>query len=142
MQSIWTRVAVLAALAAAVALFVVLSGGDDEDSSTETQTATAETQTGAQTAPEPTVPVIQVRDGQPVGGLQRVAAEKGERVNFEVELDRPEEEVHVHGYELTMSAQRSPVRFSFAATLEGVFEVEVHREDGSDVQIAELRVSP
>ena len=140
MQSIWTRVAVLAALAAAVALLVVLSGDDDEGS--ETQTATAETQTGAQTTQAPAVPVIQVRNGAPVGGVERIDVERGEQVRFEVRLTPPEEEVHVHGYEQTKSAQNSPVRFSFPANLEGVFEIEVHREDGSDVQIAELRVTP
>jgi hypothetical protein len=138
MQSIWTRVAVLAALAAAVALFVVLSGGNDDDSSTET---TVETVTGA-TTPKPPLPVIEVRNGEPVGGVERIDARRGERVSFEVRLAPPEEEIHVHGYEITEPAQSGRVRVSFPADLDGIFEVEVHRRDGSEVQIAELRVSP
>jgi hypothetical protein len=138
MQSIWTRVGVLAALAAAVALFVVLSGEDDDDG-TETEATTGTvTATAAQ---KPAVPVIEVRDGEPVGGVERIEAKRGERVSFEVRMTPPEEEVHVHGYEITEPAESGRVKVSFPADLEGVFEVEVHGHRG-DVQIAELRVSP
>jgi hypothetical protein len=144
MQSIWTRVAVLAALAAAVALFVVLSGEDDSGSDDEAVTTVTEQATEATAeGPSGNAPVlVEVRDGNPVGGVREIVAGKGEPVNVEVQLDPAEEEVHVHGYEIAEPAQSGRVRMSFTADLEGVFEVEVHRADGSDVQIAELRVTP
>lgn len=144
MQSVWTRVAVLAALAAAVALFVVLSGDDDSGSDGETATTSTEqaTETTAE-GPSGNAPVlVEVRNAQPVGGVREIVTRKGEPVNLEVQLDQPAEEIHVHGYEITEPARTSPVRLSFVADLEGVFEIEVHGEDGSEFQIAELRVNP
>ncbi|MGH2957011.1 MAG: hypothetical protein ACRDL6_08470 [Solirubrobacterales bacterium] len=139
MQSIWARVVVLAALAAAVALFVVLSGAEDEDSDAETETASEQTATGAQTPP---VPVVQVRNGEPLGGVERIEVKKGDQVRLDVLLRPPEEEIHVHGYEITESAAKGRVPLRFRADLDGIFEIEVHGADGSEVQVAELRVTP
>jgi hypothetical protein len=146
MRSTPARIGLLAALVAgAVVLFIVLSGGDDDGSESGAGTTAAEQTTATATTPTAAAPestVIEVRNGRPVGGVQRIEASRGERVVVEVQLSPPEEEIHVHGYELTRPAAKSPVRFSFPANLEGVFEIEVHRHDGSDVQIAELRVTP
>ena len=57
-------------------------------------------------------------------------------------LAAPEEEVHVHGYEIEKPAEKSPVTFSFPARLDGVFEVEVHKLDKTEGPIAELHVNP
>jgi hypothetical protein len=46
-----------------------------------------------------------------------------------VNLAVPGDEVHVHGYEIEKPTEHSPVTFSFPASLDGVFEVEVHRSD-------------
>jgi hypothetical protein len=139
MQSTAARVGLLAALAAvAVVLFIVLSDDDGSDSGTET-TATTATQPQADGGGEP---VIVVKNGEPVGGVEEIEASKGEQVSFQVRLDRPEEEVHVHGYEIEEPAEKSPVRVSFPAKIDGVFEIELHRTDGSEVEIAELRVNP
>jgi hypothetical protein len=86
--------------------------------------------------------VITVRNGEPVGGVETLTYDKGDPVDIEVQLDQPEEEVHVHGYEIDRPAESSPVRLSFTADIDGVFEVELHRGDGSEAQIAELRVNP
>jgi hypothetical protein len=144
MRSTRARLGILvAALAAAVILFVVLANASDDDSDGDgnSTTATATTGTASTTtiaAPE----VLTVRNGEPVDGVRTLTYDKGERVNFEVRLNRPEEEIHVHGYEITKSAETSPVRLSFPARLDGIFEIEVHRTDGGEAQIAELRVNP
>jgi hypothetical protein len=77
-----------------------------------------------------------------VGGVKTLTYDKGDEVQLEVRLDEPEEEIHVHGYEIERPAEHSPVRLSFPANLDGVFEIEVHRLDGTEAEIAELRVNP
>ena len=138
MRATAARYALLAVLAAiAVVLFIVLSSGDDEDSGTDTQAAgndvTVETGVAAN---------IVVENGEPVGGVVPIEASRGERISLTIEVDPPEEEVHVHGYEITEPARSSPVQLSFEADLDGVFEIELHRTDGSEVEIAKLRVNP
>jgi hypothetical protein len=139
MQSNLVRAGVLAAvIAAAVLLFVVLSGDDDEGGNANAVTTSGG---GAGTVSNPSR-VITVRNGEPVGGVETLTYDKGDPVDIEVQLDQPEEEVHVHGYEIDRPAESSPVRLSFTADIDGVFEVELHRGDGSEAQIAELRVNP
>jgi hypothetical protein len=141
MQSTTARIGLLAALAAvAVVLFIVLSGDDDNGGETTTTTAQTTTEAGGEPAGGP--PVIAVRDGKPVGGVQDLTFNKGDRVEFEVRLDQPAEEVHVHGYEIEEPAATSPVRVSFAADIDGVFEVEVHSHELGDIEIATLTVNP
>jgi hypothetical protein len=141
MQSTTARIGLLAALAAvAVVLFIALSG--DDDNGGETTTTTAQTTTEASGQPAAGHPVITVRDGTPVGGIQDLAFNKGDRVEFEVRLDQPAEEVHVHGYEIEEPAATSPVRVSFPADIDGVFEVEVHSHELGDIEIATLTVNP
>jgi hypothetical protein len=140
MQSTTARIGLLAAVVAvAVVLFIVLSG--DDDSGSETTTTTAESTTATSTQPAGP-PVITVRNGNPVGGVQDLTVNKGDRVQFVVELDQPAEEVHVHGYEIEEPAETSPVRVSFPADIDGVFEVEVHSHEFGDVEIANLTVNP
>jgi hypothetical protein len=140
MQSNAARIAVLiAAIAIAVVLFVVLSdddGGGDE----ATTVATAPTPTA--TTEASSAEVIRVRNGEPFGGVHRLDYERGNEVRLEVQLDRPAEEVHIHGYDITESAASSPVRVSFEADIDGLFEVEVHSHEFGDVPIAELRINP
>src|SRR5215217_196366 len=141
MQSNAARIGVLlAALAAALVLFVVLSGGDDDggDSGGGPATTLSSGETTVTSAPR----VITVKNGEPVGGVETLIFDKGDPVRIEVRLDRPEEEVHVHGYEIERSAETNPVRLSFNADIDGVFEIEAHRADGSDAEIAEVRVNP
>jgi hypothetical protein len=123
-----------AVVAAAVALFIVLQAGSDDEDGSANGPASATTTAAAE--------VLTVNDGEPVGGVRTLTYEKGEQVNLEVRLNRPEEEIHVHGYEIERPALRSPARLSFPARLDGVFEIEVHRTDGSEAEIAELRVNP
>lgn len=128
MQSRAARLGLLAVvIVAAVAVFVVLKNDNSDDSS--------DTAKGVQ--------VLNVdASGQPVGGVKTLTYNKGDQVELHVNLAKPEEEVHVHGYEIEKPAEHSPVTFSFPAKLDGVFEIEVHRLDKTEGPIAELHVNP
>jgi hypothetical protein len=139
---------ILAALAAvaAIVLIPMLTDEDElqEDTPTPAQTATTITPGATSTTAERPPPLaaaktIAVRDGKPVGGVERLSYDSGETVNFVV-TSNAADEVHVHGYDIEKAlpaGERARVRFK--ATLEGIYEVELH---GSGEQIAELRVSP
>ena len=137
MHSRAARLGVLVAvIAAAVVLFIVLDSGSDDNGDDSTTTSG----TGTTTTAGPVV--INVNDGEPVGGVKTVTYDKGDEVDLEVRLNRPEEEIHVHGYEIEKPADQSPVSLSFTAKLDGIFEIEVHHLDGTEAEIAELRVNP
>lgn len=127
MQSRAARLGLLAAVVvAAVVFFVVLQSGNSDESSN--------TSKGVQ--------VITVNNGNPVGEVETLTYNKGDQVQLEVRLNTPEEEVHVHGYEKEAPAEHSPVRLSFPANLDGVFEIELHKLDRTEAPIAELHVNP
>ena len=128
MQSKAARLGLLAAvIVAAVVVFVVLKDNNNDESS--------DTPKGVQ--------VLNVdAAGDPVGGVKTLTYNKGDQVELHVNLAKPEEEVHVHGYEIEKPAEHSPVVFSFPAKLDGVFEIEVHRLDKTEGPIAELHVNP
>ena len=134
------RIAILAALAvAAVVLFIVLSGADDDGDSasgTDPQATTGET-----TAQPPPVDVVEMRNGEPVGGVQRFTYAKGDRIRIEVKLDEPQEDVHIHGYEEERLNPSGTVRFDFPARLDGIYELEAHGPSG-DAVLAEIVVNP
>ena len=141
MQSRTARLGVLAVvIVAAVVLFIVLQGDDSDDG--DGSTTVSATTTGTVTDAARPVDVLTVRDGEPVGGVKTLTFDEGDEVNIEVRLNRPEEEIHIHGYEIEERAEQSPVRLSFPAKLDGIFEVEVHHLDGTEAEIAELRVNP
>lgn len=108
------------------------SGGHD-------MSATAPQDTAAVTATEPSPTVsIQLVDGAPVGGHQRVAVELNSEVAVSVTSDVAQE-VHVHGYDILHPVSPGqPLLFSFTADIPGVFEVEL---EGSHRLLAQLTVS-
>jgi hypothetical protein len=115
-------------VAALVVLFVVLSGGDDDSTSTST-TTTSETP----------VPTIEIKDGEPVGGVQDLSFSSGDDIRFRVESDA-DWEIHFHGYDIPMEVKAGgSVEFDVPATIEGVFEVEIEQ---TATQIAEVTVNP
>ena len=142
MQSTAARAVLLVVLAAAaVGLFVVLSGGDDDDGGSETTTETTAT-TGTTTAPpEPEFEVITMKNGEPVGGVQELEYTKGDQIRIEVRLDEPQEDVHIHGYDIEKLNPSGTVKFDFPADLDGIFELEAHGPSG-DVPLAEIVVNP
>jgi hypothetical protein len=138
----------LGVLAALVALFLVLRpGSDEEEGAATTSTAVTappmleptSTETETTAAPEPVQLVVTIRGGEPVDGIVRVTAHKGDAVAVVVRSDVADE-VHVHGYDLIADvAPSKPVRIEFTATLTGRFEIEL---EGRNKQIAQLTVLP
>jgi hypothetical protein len=134
----------LGAVAALVILFVVLSGDDDNGGGSTTQTQAATGATGAtgqenQAPAEPATKRIVIVNGKPQGGVQKLEYKKGDRIEFTVTSDVADE-IHVHGYDLKKDVPAGgTVRFSFPASIEGVFEVEL---EGRREQIAQLTVNP
>lgn len=140
MQSNLARAGILVALAAAaVVLFVVLSGSDaDDDGERDTTQGTATATVPA----EPAVETVTMRDGAPVGGVRRLTYTRGDRIRIRVQLDEKQEDVHIHGYdEQVVNPGPGRVSFDFPARLDGAYELEAHGPDG-DVVLAEIVVNP
>jgi hypothetical protein len=136
----------VAVVAVAVVLFIVLSGGDDDSSdgggTTTTTKQVGNGSTQPAPAPAPAIPVIRLRDGEPVGGPADVEATSGDRVRFRVVSDT-EGDVHVHGYDIEKSVKAGgSVTFDFPADLEGGYEIELHQHDAGESPIGELKVQP
>ena len=69
---------------------------------------------------------VQVTGGQVSGDTGRVPVASGEPVTLVVTSDVADE-VHVHGYDLQAAlSPGQPAELTFAATIPGVFEVELH----------------
>ena len=142
-------VAVLA-VGVAIVLFVVLSGGDDDSSPT---TSTTSTTTAADTdsagggqekekpdkPDKPEVAVIEIKGGQPVGGVQDLTFKAGEDIRFDVTSDEAYE-IHFHGYDVSQEVEAGgEASFDVPADIEGVFEVEI---EDTVTPIAEVTVEP
>lgn len=139
----------LGALVALVALFLVFRPADDEEGAGTTSTMVtappaletigteAETATTATAGSVPLV--VTIRDGEPVDGIVRAEAHKGDPVVVVVRSDLADR-VHVHGYDVKADvAPGKPVRIQFNATLTGRFEIEL---ESRHKQIAQLTVLP
>jgi hypothetical protein len=110
---------------AVVGLIVLSSSGSDSSSSTDAGKV-------------PTVVVD--KQGKPVGGIQELVYEKGDRIHFKVQVPF-EEEVHLHGYDVAKEVPKGggTVTYDLPADIEGEFEAEL--EDRKE-QIVELKVEP
>ena len=142
----------LGVLVALVALFLVFRPADDDEESAgatttavtepptlEPTTTETETEPATTAAPEGTQLVVTIRGGEPVDGIVRAEAKKGDPVVVIVRSDVADE-VHVHGYDLSADvAPGKPVRIEFTANLTGRFEIEL---EGRGKQIAQLTVLP
>lgn len=128
MSSNGMRVATgIAVVVVAVVLLVVLK----DDSGSEDSTTTSSTDAKPLT--------IVVKNGKPVGGIQQLTYNEGERVRFNVDSD-VSDEIHLHGYDIMKEVEAGgSASFDFPATIEGVFEAEL--EDRKE-QILELTVNP
>ena len=81
---------------------------------------------------------VEVEDGAPAGGVQRVEVALGSVVALMVTSDTAEE-VHVHGYDILRAvSDGNPAHFAFTAEIPGVFEVEF---EGSGRLLLQLEVS-
>jgi hypothetical protein len=136
----------LAALAVVAAIIIVPSLSDDEEKAsndvpTQTQTGTDTISVGLppKKPKRPAVKTITVRDGKPVGGVQRLSFKKGQTVRFAVKSDVADE-IHVHGYDLSKDVPAGGrAVMSFKAKSDGIYEIELEQRA---VQIAQLRINP
>jgi hypothetical protein len=136
----------------AVALFLLLKDDTADDEATVPPTTTAASSaTGADDEggkpdrppkpPKPEAPVVEIRDGQPVGGVQELEFANGEEALFEVETDAADE-LHLHGYDLYIDVEPgkpTEVIFEAGELGEGTFELESH---STGELLAEISVVP
>jgi hypothetical protein len=150
----------------AVALVIVVVGfialrpgsdnGDDSSDTTQSTTSTSgsgqagttgsgttgsetEDSGGAAAPAPPKVATITVVNGRPKGGVQRITFAKGDRIRLKVNSDTADE-VHIHGYDIHKDVEAGgSVRFSFPASIDGRFEIEL---ENARQQLAELEVTP
>jgi hypothetical protein len=130
--------AVLIALVAAVVL-TACGGGGDAGTTNGSTASHPGSEKGTEVAGTASVPTIVIRNGEPVGGIEKLEYSAGEQIRFRVKSDVAEE-VHFHGYELMKDVSaRGTVSFDVPAEIEGIFEVEL---EGRKEQIAEIQVNP
>jgi hypothetical protein len=138
-RSLLVPLVLVAGIALVIGLFFVFRSGSDEDETTPAAT-TVETATEEIGTSEPVIErtlEVTVQVAKPVGGVQHLTVDKGDRVTINVTSD-VEDEVHVHGYDLMLEvAPGAPVEISFTATIAGRFEVEL---EDRGTPIAELEV--
>lgn len=144
----------LAGVVVAVVLFLVLKD-DTADEDTERPATAPSGQQAAPPAgddgeskpekekqekpPEPEIAVIEVENGEPVGGAQDLQFSRGEKIEFEVRTDTADE-LHLHGYDQYYDiAPGKPTEVSLDATIEGIFELESHT---TGALFAEITVNP
>lgn len=138
-----TLLTLAAIVLAAAVLIAVVAGGDDETTSAGTQTATTVRTTATTgrttTTTVPKTTTIVVRDGKPVGGVQRLEFDKGGTIRFAVRSDVVDE-IHFHGYDIAKDViAGGTVRFAVPATIDGRFVVELEQRG---TEIAEVDVQP
>ena len=109
----------IALVIVAIAVIVRLAAGSGDGTSTVSSAGTVPTLTQ--------------------GSVKKLTYTHGDQVRFRVRVDQPDE-VHVHGYNIERELKANqPTTISFRATIDGVFEVELHH---ADVQIAQLTGEP
>jgi hypothetical protein len=159
------RIGLLAAAAVVVIVAIVIAvaaGGDDENGTTNTavqttaqttaETAATETsagepagtETAETTEPAPEIFKVDIKGGEPVGGVQDIKVKKGDRVTIVVSADA-EDDIHLHGYDIEKPVEPGkPATFKFTANIEGIFEMESHVAEhaGREPLMAKLTVEP
>jgi hypothetical protein len=145
----------LAVVVVVVGFIVLQPGSDDDDSSSATQTVTVVQQTTVETTDgatktvttevrkpaAPKIPVVNVKNGEPVGGVKKLEFDKGDTIDFKVKATAPGGEVHFHGYDVheTVPADGGTVEFKLKAKFDGRFVVEM---EDSGQEIAQVEVQP
>ena len=133
------RMLMVAVMALVVALALVACGSSDSGTTSGTAAGTSGAESGKPAGKGGDVPTIEVRNGEPVGGIQTLEFSAGDEVRFRVSSDEAEE-IHVHGYDIAKDVPAGgTIEFDFPAELEGIYEAEL---EGQGVQIAELRINP
>lgn len=82
--------------------------------------------------------LVQVKNGKPVGGVQKLTVKKNGTVDFRVQGAPPKQEIHVHGYDKEYFTDASGnVSINFKATIDGEFVIELEK---TSTQIVSLEV--
>ena len=111
----------IAAVIAIVAIVLIASGGGDGNGG------------GTSDAAQQGTPTLTA------GQTKKLTYTQGDQVKFRVKVDHADE-VHIHGYDIEKEIKANqPETFSFKATINGEFEVELHHPEQ---QIAQLIVNP
>jgi hypothetical protein len=142
------------AVAVVVAAFLIARPGDDDGDEGNQAAGTSTTETErSPTATAPSAPkpppdgpdaTVITLTGHAADEVSDIDVKKGDQVRLVVRSDEPDD-IHVHGYDISRAAAPGkPARFSFPATIEGVFEIESHEAEhaGKDALIARLVVEP
>jgi hypothetical protein len=160
-QNAWRIGIGAAVVVAAVVLFLVLRGRDDDSSTNaaatgtvatsteETPTTPVETTAPTDTAPAETTPTDTApanptfRVNVPAEGpssVQRLDAKQGQQVTIVVTTG-DHWNIHLHGYDILLHTGPGlpPAKFQFRADTPGSFEMEI---EDTETPIAELRVNP
>jgi hypothetical protein len=120
------RAVALAALVAVLVVAFVIAKGSGSDNN--------KTSTASSSGPV----VINVVNGKPQGGIQKITVKKGQPVRFTVRSDVADE-IHVHGYNFHKDVKMGgSVSFDFPATIDGIFVIEL---ESRSEQIASLQVN-
>jgi heme/copper-type cytochrome/quinol oxidase subunit 2 len=143
---------VAAAVVAIVAIVVaVASGGGDDNTSSSSGSSTTQSQSGGggqttTTGTSATAPSfkLQIKGGEPVGGVQDFKVKKGDKVTIVVTADA-HDDIHIHGVDIEKPVEPGkPTTFRFTADTEGIFDIESHvaEDQGREPQMAKLTVEP
>jgi hypothetical protein len=123
-----TFLAMAAAIAVVAVLVLLLTGGKDDGTVGGTPGTGAGARTGSRSTPLLTP-----------GTTRKLTYTQGERVRFRVRSEQ-DDEVHVHGYDIEKPLKAGqPLTIAFKATINGIFEIELHH---ANVQIGQLTVEP
>ena len=121
-----------AAALTGLALACVLTGCAGTDAAATPAGSPSSSSAGSSWAASPTTSAqgrrieVAVTGGQVTGDTGRVVVAADEHVTLVITSDVTDE-VHVHGYDVTTElTPGEPAELSFAATVPGVFEVELH----------------
>jgi FtsP/CotA-like multicopper oxidase with cupredoxin domain len=137
-QRLLLVVGALVVLGAALILASPGGGGDDKNATATAPAAT--TAAPSATTPAPQSTTIRIAAGRPAAGIATITAHKGDTVRIAVTSTDTTSEVHLHGYDIKRELKAGgTVRFSFTATAEGIFEMELEE---TSTQIAKLVIEP
>jgi FtsP/CotA-like multicopper oxidase with cupredoxin domain len=140
LQRLLLVVGALVVLGAALILASPGGGGDDKSATATAPAPAATTTAPAATPPAPRSTTIRIAAGKPAGGIATITAHKGDTVRIAVTSKDTTSEVHLHGYDIKRELKAGgTVRFSFTATAEGIFEMELEE---TSTQIAKLVIEP
>jgi hypothetical protein len=146
----------LAGIIVAIAVFFAVGDDDTSEQASDTpepaQTTAADPSgsgEGTGTGPkepepkepaEPEIPEIEIKDGEPVGGVQQIEVTRGDELRINISTDAADE-LHLHGFEVYLDIVSGKANELVVenADIDGVFELESH---STGAVFAEISVVP